>query len=147
MENLLFREMTIEDYDQVYRLWQDTKGIGLSEADSRKQIEKFIERNKGLSFVCTDDEKIIGTVMAGHDGRRGYIYHLAVSPEYRMKGVAKELMFKCLKRLREEEIDKCHLFIFKDNQLGKRFWTKIGWIEREDIVIFSKENKGIGVML
>ena len=141
MENLLFREMTIEDYDQVYRLWQDTKGIGLSEADSRKQIEKFIERNKGLSFVCTDHQRIAGTVLAGHDGRRGFIYHLVVTPEYRMKGIAKKLVFKSLQKFREEGIEKCHLFVFRDNELGKWFWTKVGWMKREDIEIFSKDNQ------
>jgi ribosomal protein S18 acetylase RimI-like enzyme len=133
--------MAIEDYNQVYRLWKDTKGIGLSEADSRINIEKFLERNKGLSIVCTNNEKIIGTVLAGHDGRRGFIYHLAVTPEYRLKGIAQELVFKSLQKLREEGIEKCHLFVFKDNELGKRFWTKVGWMKREDIEIFSKNNQ------
>jgi N-acetylglutamate synthase len=142
LKDLVYKEMVIEDYDQVYKLWQETEGIGLSEADSKKDILKFLERNNGLSFVCTYNEEVIGTVLVGHDGRRGYIYHLAISLEYRMKGIAKELMLKCLKRLREEGIDKCHLFVFKDNELGKRFWMKTGWIKREDIAVFSKDNKG-----
>ncbi len=142
MNDLIFQEMKIEDYDQVFRLWQGTEGMGLSEADSRIDIEKFLERNKGLSFVCRDNERMIGTVLAGHDGRRGYIYHLAVTPEYRSRGVAKELVSKSLQRLKEEGIGKCHLFVFKDNDLGKRFWMKAGWLKREDIEVFSKNNQG-----
>lgn len=141
MNDLTFQEMTIEDYDQVFRLWQGTKGMGLSEADSRMNIEKFLERNQGLSFVCRDNERMIGTVLAGHDGRRGYIYHLAVTPEYRSRGIAKQLVLKSLQRLQEAGIAKCHLFVFSDNELGKGFWTKVGWQKRIDIEVFSKTNQ------
>lgn len=140
MKSLGYIEMTIDDYDQILKIWSETPGIGLSEADAKPQIQKFLERNKGLSFVCKNEGKVVGTILAGHDGRRGFIYHLAVIPEYRGKGIANELMRNCLQRLRTAGIDKCHLFVKKGNELGKSFWRKCGWTEREDIVVFSKEN-------
>lgn len=141
MQNLAYQEMTIDDYEQIVKIWSETPGIGLSEADSLPNIRKFLERNGGLSFVCKDNGRIVGTVLAGHDGRRGFIYHLAVIPEYRGKGIARELMGNCLHQLRAAGIGKCHLFVMQGNELGKSFWKKNGWTKREDIVVFSKENQ------
>lgn len=142
MKNFEYKAMTIDDYDQVFKIWNETAGIGVSEADTLPKIQKFLERNEGLSFVCKDDGKVVGTVMAGHDGRRGFIYHLAVIPEYRGKGIANELIRNCLERLAAAGIDKCHLFVMKGNESGKNFWRKSGWEERGDIVVFSKKNQG-----
>jgi ribosomal protein S18 acetylase RimI-like enzyme len=141
LENFEYQEMTIEDYDQAYQLWWEIEGIGLSEADSRDNIQKFLQRNQGLCFVCKDGETLAGTVLAGHDGRRGHIYHLAVAPKFRMRGIAKRLMDRCFKQLRKEGITKCHLFVFSDNEPGKNFWIRNGWTKREDITVFSKDSK------
>ena len=130
--------MTINDYDEISEIWHNTSGMGLSEADSREQIQRFLERNRGLSLVCQDDGRIVATVLAGHDGRRGYIYHLAVVPEYRDKGIGKALIEKCLEQLSESGVDKCHLFVYRGNRLGEEFWNKTGWVKREDIWVFSK---------
>lgn len=140
LENLSYKEMTKADYAGSFKLWKNTEGIGLSEADSVENIGKFLDRNKGFSFVCKKGDRIIGTVLAGHDGRRGYIYHLVTDIEYRRKGIAKELMRRCLERLRKEGIAKCHLFVFRNNESGKRFWNHCGWENRNDIEVFSMNN-------
>lgn len=132
------RTMHIDDYDEVSNLWQNTPGIGISEADSRKNILAFLNRNKGMSFCYISEGKIAGTVLCGHDGRRGYIYHTVVAEGHRGKGIGKELVSKSLQKLKEEGIEKCHLFAFADNELGKAFWTVAGWTKRDDILIFSK---------
>jgi predicted N-acetyltransferase YhbS len=85
--SITFREMTIDDYEQAYQLWQACPGGGLSSADSREAITAYLTRNPGMSFVAHDAEKLVGTVMAGHDGRRGYLYHLAVAPSHRQQGI------------------------------------------------------------
>lgn len=128
----------MEDYDKAYALWSSTDGVGLSDADSKDNIKVFLERNKGLSLVCEDNNRIVGTILCGHDGRRGYIYHVAVDKDYRHKGIGRELVSRCLKGLAREGITKCHLFVFLDNDPGHEFWTAVGWERREDIVVYSK---------
>lgn len=138
MKTYNIREMTIEDFNNIIKLWKDTPGIGLSNADSKENIEKFLLKNKGLSFVCLCDNKIIGTILCSHDGRRGYIYHLTIHNNYRNTGIAKRLIMQSINKLKESGIEKCHLFTFNDNELGKSFWNKMDWTKREDIIIFSK---------
>ena len=132
------RLMTIEDYDKIYDLWENALGVGLSEADERNAIYNFLERNKGLSFVSESDNEIIGTILCGHDGRRGYIYHLAVKENQRFKGIGRQLVQKALDALKQVGILKCHIFVFENNELGKGFWSGNGWKLRADIAIFSK---------
>jgi len=136
--NILTREMQISNYDEFYKLWSNTPGMGLSDADSYENIDVFLLRNKRLSFVCRHEDRIIGTILCGHDGRRGYIYHVTVAEEYRGRGIGRTLVEKSLQKLKEEGIQKCHLFVFTDNETGNTFWSTTGWIKREDIYVYSK---------
>ena len=132
------REMQADDYDAVYALWSKTPGMGLSNADSYANIARFLQKNKGLCFVCLDQDQITGTALCGHDGRRGYIYHVTVAEAYRGRGIGSALVESCLRRLKAEQIDKCHLFVFADNEPGECFWRALGWVKRDDIVVYSK---------
>lgn len=138
-ENLCIKPMTIEAYDEIYSIWCSIPGIGLSNADSRKSIEKYLERNPNMSFSCYDGNKIVGTILCGHDGRRGYIHHTCVLSEYRGKNIGKRLVEKALEVLKNEGIDKCHLFVFCDNDMGKNFWKRLGWEKRSDLLAYSME--------
>ncbi len=131
------RDFTIDDYDTAIQLWKTDENIGLSSSDSREAIEQFLERNPGLSKVMTVKDKIIGTLLCGHDGRRGYLYHLFVDKSYRRMGTGKRLVNACLDELKKQNIRKSHLFIFIKNQPGKSFWEAIKWTHRNDIDIFS----------
>ena len=129
------RLLKISDYQSVYNLWKNTSGMGLrSLDDSEEGIKRFLLRNPNTNFVAVIDKKIAGVIMAGNDGRRGYIYHLAVQNEYRRRGIASELVKECLMALRIEEINKVALVVFSDNTSGNNFWQKLGFIEREDLV-------------
>lgn len=128
----------MDDYAGVYTLWQQCDGVGLSQADRPAEIFRFLERNRGMSFVARCDHEVVGAILCGHDGRRGYLHHLAVAAGYRRQGIASELVKRALSQLRIEGIAKCHLFIFNDNGVGKAFWNSIGWKEREDIAIMSR---------
>jgi ribosomal protein S18 acetylase RimI-like enzyme len=135
---MVIREMTIRDYDQVVGLWQNSEGVGLSDADSREGIARFLERNPGLSFVAREGEHLVGVVLCGHDGRRGYIHHLAVSKSYRRQGLGRALVERCLSALRRDGIDKCHLFVFADNGDAITFWKNVGWTERVELIMMSQ---------
>jgi len=130
--------LTIELHDAVIALWQKCEGVGLSEADSREGIKSYLERNPGMSFVATIDGAVVGALLAGHDGRRGYIHHLGVHPDHRRKGLGRLLVKKCLAVLGAAGIRKCHLFIFNDNEGGIAFWKSLGWTHRSDIRVASR---------
>lgn len=129
------RAMTITDYDAVYSLWLSCKGMGLNNRDdSREGIELFLERNPETCFVAEDGDRIIGAIMAGTDGRRGYIYHTAVSPDCRRQGIAKRLVDSVLEALRKLNINKAALVVFERNSDGNAFWESVGFTVRNDIV-------------
>ena len=96
-----------------------------------------MERNPRLNYIATDGAKVLGCVMWGHDGRRGYLQHLVVSKEYRNNGLGQRLYAKCIESLSLLGIDKTHIFVFKNNNLANDFWSKQGWQLREDINMYS----------
>ncbi len=135
---IVIRDMVIGDYQEVYSLWLHLEGISLSSADSKEKIREFLERNPSLSLVAEEEGEIIGTVLSGHDGRRGYIHHLAVREDYQELGLGQRLVDMVLWRLKKRGIQKCHLFVISQNLKGREFWDHIGWERREDIQVFSR---------
>ena len=135
----IIRELTASDYDALYTFWQQTPNIGLSSADSAQAIASFLERNPGLSFVAVGEGEIVGSLLAGHDGRRGYLYHLAVKPEHRGKRLARKLVRAALSRIKSAGIRKCHLMIYRENEVGREVWRRLGWELRKDIDVMSCE--------
>jgi putative acetyltransferase len=139
MKDYSFRALKIDDYDAVYALWQQTEGMGLGESDTREAIAAFLERNCGLSLVACDlQRQIVGAVLCGHDGRRGYLHHLAVAKAHRKRGIGRSLVDQCLGKLSALRIVKCNLFLFASNIEGKTFWLNQKWTAREDIVLVQK---------
>jgi N-acetylglutamate synthase len=96
---IIIRSLCIEDYDAVVTLWRRSEGVGLNESDTREAIAAFLRRNLRLSFVAQKRGRIIGAVLCGHDGRRGYLHHLAVSKRHRQRGIGRQLVNTCLIKL------------------------------------------------
>lgn len=136
-QQMKFRPMTTNDYASTVQLWTRTEGVRLRDADSREGIEKYLARNPGLSFVAESDDMLVGTIMSGHDGRRGYIQHLSVLDSYRRRGIGSQLVALCLEALKKEGILKSHLMILADNEAAKIFWSRLGWVGRRDIDLYS----------
>ena len=136
--NIKIASLTIAAYDDVLALWRQCEGIGLSEADSREDIRAYLQRNPGMSFLATADGAVVGAVLCGHDGRRGYLHHLAVDPRFRRHGIGRQLVDRCLGALQQAGIQKCNLFIFNRNRDGIAFWKDVGWTPRTDISVISK---------
>lgn len=133
------RSMHIEDYEQVLALWQRSQGIGLSSADERDSIQSFLRHNPSLCFVAQDGDLIIGTVLCGFDGRRGYLYHLAVDEAFRRQGIGNALMQRSLDELHKIGGQKCHLLVYFENENAQRFYKQTGWVLRTDILVMSKD--------
>jgi ribosomal protein S18 acetylase RimI-like enzyme len=136
---LEIREFKILDYDAAMSLWTSNAGVGLSSADDKDQLEQMLDRNPGLSKVVVDDQRVVGTILCGHDGRRGYLYHLCIDAKHRRRGLASKLVDTCVAELRKMGIQKCHLFVFSGNESGQAFWRNGGWQTRKDIAVFSKD--------
>ncbi|MDK2980465.1 MAG: N-acetylglutamate synthase [Chloroflexota bacterium] len=132
------RLMQPEDYTAAVQLWQSLPGLGLSSADREEAIHTFLTRNPRTCFVAEQDGELLGTVLGGSDGRRGYLYHLAVHGDHQKQGLGRQLVQTCLDALRSEGIEKCHIFVIADNQDGLDFWQRIGWELRGDILVLSK---------
>ncbi|MBT2785531.1 MULTISPECIES: GNAT family N-acetyltransferase [unclassified Halomonas] len=135
-----YRTMTIKDYEAAIALWGESEGVRLRDADSREGIEKYLLRNPGLSFVAEAEGKLVGTIMAGHDGKRGYVQHLSVADSHRRMGIATELVNLCLEALKSEDILKSHLMILPENKAAQKFWASQGWAYRSDILLYSFVN-------
>jgi ribosomal protein S18 acetylase RimI-like enzyme len=135
--NVDIRVFRFEDHPQALALWESTDGVGLSSADSRENVGRFLRRNPDLSFVATDGNAIVATILCGHDGRRGLIHHLAVASTHRRRGLGRALVARALAALRHESIEKCHLLVFDHNSEGRAFWRGIGAEERTSLGIFS----------
>ncbi|NQV14141.1 GNAT family N-acetyltransferase [bacterium] len=129
--------MIESDYKPLYDIWVSTPGVDVTRADSQKGYRSFLERNPGFSITAEQDGKLVGGVLCGHDGRRGFIHHLVVIPAVRRQGVGKQLVADCLKKLENAGIEKCHLFIRRDNINGLKFWESIGWMERLELTMAS----------
>ena len=128
------RTMTIEYFDGVYDLWMTIRGFAIrSIDDSRMGVERFLRRNPATSVVAVENGKIVGSILCGHDGRRGCLYHVCVHGDYRMQGIGKSMVVFCMNELKKEEISKVSLIAFTKNDIGNAFWNRIGWTRRLDL--------------
>lgn len=129
--------MTIDDFERVTELIQRTPGVTLRDADSRENTERYLARNPNLSFVASVGSELVGCIMSGHDGRRGYLQHLLVLPNFRGRGISAALVHKCLASLEKVGITKSHIDVLKTNEAGAACWEHMGWQLRTDILRYS----------
>ncbi len=141
MMDVVIKNFEMKDYDSVYVLWENIFPDTTDSSYSREQINFFLDRNPGTSFYAEHEGKVVGAVLVGYDGRRGYIHHLGVLDEYRRKNIGKLLMDKAEEALLKVGIGKTHLFVFKDNTNAKEFYNRIGYKQRHDLDMFSKTLK------
>lgn len=133
------RKMTIKDFDGIYQLWVETPGMGLNALDDSKEgIERYLKRNPDTCFVAEVDKRIVGSILSGHDGRRGFIYHTAVSVSMRKQGIGSALVDASVEALKNKGINKIALVVFSENIEGNVFWEKRGFTVREDLVYRNK---------
>lgn len=142
---MTIRTMTIEDFDQVHALWMTIKGFGIRSIDDSKEgVERFLKRNPTTSVVAELDNKIVGSILCGHDGRRGCLYHVCVDEKYRRHGIGKAMVVYAMQALKREKINKVSLIAFTVNDIGNAFWNTIEWTERKDLnyyeFVLNEEN-------
>jgi ribosomal protein S18 acetylase RimI-like enzyme len=133
------REFVMADYDQTVALWEKMEGLEICEGDSREEISEYLKRNAGLSRVAEADGNIVGAALCGHDGRRGWIYHLAVASEYRRQQVGKLLIDACVSGLRRAGLKRAIILVAGDNLAGHQFWLRNGWEDIDGAIAMTKE--------
>ena len=136
---MMIKIMSADDYDKLIQMWKNTPNMGLrSLDDSEEGISRFLARNPHTNFVAYEDSKIVGAILSGHDGRRGYIYHTVVLPEYRKQGIASSLIDAAIAALKREGITRVCLNVMETNEQGKVFWTQKGWEKKSFLGFYSK---------
>lgn len=135
----MLRLMSIDDYEEIHALWLRTPGMGLNDLDdSREGIGKYLKRNPSTCFVAEMNHQIVGVIMAGHDGRRGFIYHTVVDVAYRKRGIGTQLVDHAMAALEAEGINKVALVAFSRNEAGNAFWEGMGFDSRRDLTYRNK---------
>ena len=131
------RIMTPDDWDGVAKVWEDHEGTNPVD-DSPEGFAKYLRRNPATSFVAVDNGRIVGTILAGHDGRRGIFHHVSVLKEYQKQGIGRMLVESAEEALRKEGIIKVLLVVLTHNDSGNAFWEHMGFTVREDLVYRNK---------
>lgn len=138
--------MKIADYDHVIKLWSNTEAMLLRDADSRESIARYLSLNPHLSFVAEQSGQIVGAILVGSDGRRGYVQHLAVDENLRGTGIGRQLINSAIAALEAIGISKTHLFVANDNLNAQQFYQSLGWFARDEVRMYSfnaSENQNI----
>lgn len=131
---MTLRLLTHADFPALYALWTSCPGMGLNDRDDTPEgIARYLDRNPTTCFGAEEDGELVGCILAGHDGRRGYIHHTAVHPAHQRRGIGAALVRSALTALRGEGIAKVALVAFRRNEAGNAFWEKQGFTLREDL--------------
>ena len=140
---MVIKQFTMAHYDAAYELWQSTKGVCKCKKcvffDSLEQMQLFLFRNPKTCFIAEDEGKLVGTVLAGHDGRTGIMYRLTIAEDFKRKGIGKSLVKKAVKALKNEGIQTVKAFVLNDNEAGNSFWNSMGFGESEKAVTLKLE--------
>ena len=135
--NVEIRAFESRDIPDAVALWRAADGVVLRDADRAAPLRDYLRRHAASSFVAVSGSRVIGTVLCGHDGRRGYLYHLAVERVHRGRGIGRALATRALDALRHDGIEKCHLMVVAENAEARAFWSALGWHVRSDVVLMS----------
>ncbi len=132
---------TMDMYEDIIELWKKT-GITITSSESKKEIKRMLDHNPNLFIVGKEGNKIVSAVCGGFDGRRGYVHHLSVDPSFQKKGLGTKMMKELQNRFSEMNVHKVHLFVEKDNLGVIKFYKKIGWEKRDDLIMMSYVPEG-----
>jgi ribosomal protein S18 acetylase RimI-like enzyme len=124
---VFFRTMTEDDLEDARRLWSEADGVELAEGDGVEDLRRYLRRNPGMSYVALADSRVVGAILAGHDGRRGLLYHLAVVKDCRSMGIGRQLVARSASALRQAGISRVLILVARNNEAGREFWLKQGW--------------------
>jgi len=137
---VLIRKFKISDYDQVINLWQLCQlPLKPEGRDSRWQLEQQIKLDQIIFLVAEKEGKVIGTVLASHDGRKGWINRLAVHPDARRQGLGTQLVKKAEEELEKQGLNLLAALIEEENSASRELFVRLGYEPHSEIIYFSKK--------
>lgn len=136
-ESFTFSSMTPADVEAVFELRQRSGEFLPGLGDDRAGVVRFLTRNPGLSQVVRAGGVLVAAALAGHDGRRGYLHHVVVDPGWRKRGIGRTMVQRCVDQLLAEGIEKVSIDVVATNEVAAAFWTRLGWMRRDDLVRYS----------
>jgi ribosomal protein S18 acetylase RimI-like enzyme len=141
VKELLIREFKFpDDYPVARDLWEHSgPGIQLRRSDDPDEIHKKLQRDPDLFLVAEIEGSMVGTVVGGFDGRRGMVYHLAVSDQFRKQGIGEKLMDELEARLKRKGCIRCYLLVTLENEDAMRFYEHRGWAYMKRVRTYGKD--------
>jgi len=127
LDSLVLRTMRPADLPAAIALWSEAEGVSVAEGDSPEELGAYLARNPEASQVAYLGDTLVGALLAGHDGRRGFLYHLAVASTQRGRGLGRELSTRALLVLRAQGLKRVLILVASDNPSGRAFWQRCGW--------------------
>lgn len=125
------------DIEAVVTLWEQLPGLVLRAEDAPVAIQRFLIEARGNAWVAEAEGRVVGALLAGQDGRRGYLYHLAVAEMWQRLGIGRRLVETALEELVASGIDRSHVMVVAENIEARAFWARLGWRQRDDLVVYS----------
>ncbi|HYN55251.1 MAG TPA: GNAT family N-acetyltransferase [Methylotenera sp.] len=129
------------DYLKLIKLWETSGNIEVRQTDTPEVLARFLYRNPTCSYAAYAGTRLIGAVLAGHDGWRGYLYHMAIKPDYRERGIGTRLVSAAISAIKCEDIQKIHCLVKRDNLIAQQFWEACGFELREDVFDYALRYK------
>jgi len=125
------------DYPKLIKLWEVAGNIEVRQTDTPEVLARFLYRNPTCSYAAYAGTRLIGAILAGHDGWRGYLYHMAVKPDYRERGIGTRLVNAAVSAIKSEDVNNIHCLVKRDNIIAQQFWEACSFDMREDLYDFS----------
>lgn len=125
------------DYPKLIKLWETAGNIEVRQTDTPEVLARFLDRNPSCSYAAYAGTRLIGAILAGHDGWRGHLYHMAVKPDYRERGVGTRLVNAAVSAIKSEDIQKIHCLVKRDNLIAQQFWEACSFDQREDLFDYA----------
>lgn len=125
------------DYPRLVELWQAAGWIDVRQTDTAQVYARFLDRNPTGNYGAYAGTRLVGAVLAGHDGWRGYLYHMAVASEHRGRDIGAQLVKAALAALQREGIAKVHCLVKRDNLIAQQFWEACGFELRDELYDYS----------
>jgi len=136
--NVEFRVMDEGDIKGARNLWKSEPFLGVTDSDSEERLAAYLNSNRGLSFVAYDGDRLVGTILAGHDSRRSFINHLCVDERYRRMGIATKLVELCEKALADELPLRSYVMVYRDNEKAVEFWAERGYQLDQSLLVMKR---------
>lgn len=135
--SIRLRPLQADDFSGLMKLWRSAESIVIRESDTEEGYLRFLRRNPESSFAACVGSELIGSVLAGHDGWRGYLYHMAVNPDFCQRGIGSRLVNAAVSQLREVGMERIHCLVKTDNLTARQFWEACGFRQREELLDYS----------